>query len=261
MRFLRTNTAVRVTVGPFLDKTTGVDPETTLTVTNCKLTLMVDDANVPTLVLDTNPTASGGANDMVHVTGDDAGFYDLELAAANVNYVGRAMLALTDAANHCPVFHEFMILPAKIYDSLVLGTDNLEADVVQWLGTAAATPATNGYPAVTIKVGTGTGEINLSSGAVPIRGNVKKAAAFTKFSFLMTDSTNHNPATGKTVTATISKDGGSFGSLSSGDSVTEVANGIYEVDLDATDTNANNIILRATATGCDDTFERIITFV
>lgn len=135
MRFLRTNTAVRLTVGPFQDKGDGVTPETALTVTSCKLTLMVDDANVPTLVLDTAPTASGGANDMVHVTGDDAGFYDLELAAANVNYLGRAMLAITDAANHCPVFHEFMILPAMVYDSLVLGTDVLQADVTQAGGT------------------------------------------------------------------------------------------------------------------------------
>ena len=150
MRFLRTNTAIRLTVGPFLDKTDGVTPETTLTVTSCKLTLMVDNGNVPTLVLDTAPTASGGANDMVHVTGDDAGFYDLELAAGNVNYLGRAMLAITDAATHCPVFHEFMILPANVYDSLVLGTDTLQADVTQWLGTAAATPTTAGVPEVDI---------------------------------------------------------------------------------------------------------------
>jgi len=121
-----------------MDKTDGVTPETALTVTSCKLTLMVDDANVPTLVLDVAPTASGGANDMVHVTGDDAGFYDLELAAANVNYLGRAMLAITDAATHCPVFHEFMILPAKVYDSLVLGTDNLEVDDIQINGNAEA---------------------------------------------------------------------------------------------------------------------------
>src|SRR3990172_7948728 len=104
MRFLKTNTAVRVTIGPFLDKTDGITPEVALTATNEKLTFMVDTGGVPTLVLDVNTTASGGNNDMVHVTGDDAGFYDLELAAADVNYLGRAMLALTDAATHCPVF-------------------------------------------------------------------------------------------------------------------------------------------------------------
>jgi hypothetical protein len=138
MRFLRTNTAARVTVGPFFDKTDGVTPKTSLTVTACKLTFLCDVANVPTLILDTNPTASGGANDMVHVTGDDAGFYDLELAAADVNYLGRAMLALTDAATHCPVFHEFMILPAVVYDAMVLGTDLFDVSVTQLNGVAAS---------------------------------------------------------------------------------------------------------------------------
>lgn len=151
MRFLRTNTAIRLTVGPFFDKTDGITPETAITVTSCKLTFMVDDGNVPTLVLDTNPTASGGANDMVHVAGDDAGFYDLELAAANVNYLGRAMLAITDAATHCPVFHEFMILPAMVYDSMVLGTDVMDASVTQILGTAVSTPATAGILDVNVK--------------------------------------------------------------------------------------------------------------
>lgn len=136
MRFLRTNTATRVTVGPFLDKTDGITPETALTVTNCKLTLMIDASGVPTLTLDTNPTASGGSNDMIHVSGDDAGFYDLELTASNLNTLGRAVLALTDANNHCPVFHEFMILPAMIYDSMVLGTDRLDTNVTHINDTA-----------------------------------------------------------------------------------------------------------------------------
>lgn len=124
MRFLRNNTACRITVGPFVDATDGTSPEVSLTVTSEKLTLMVDTANVPTLVLDVAPTASGGANDMVHVTGDDAGFYDLELAAANVNYFGRAILAITNAA-HRPVVHEFMIIPGPIYDVLILGIGTL----------------------------------------------------------------------------------------------------------------------------------------
>lgn len=139
MRFLKQNTATRVTVGPFMDKTDGVTPETALTVTNCKLTLMVDDGGVPTLVLDAAATASAGNNDMVHVTNDDAGFYDLELTASQTNYVGRAMLSITDAANHCPVFHEFMILPANVYDSL-MGTDTLDVQVTG-IGNDAITAA------------------------------------------------------------------------------------------------------------------------
>lgn len=50
-----------------------------------------------------------------------------------------------------------------------LGTATQPVNVTQWNGTAVAAPATAGYPAVTQKVGTGTGEVNLSSGAVPIQ--------------------------------------------------------------------------------------------
>lgn len=42
------------------------------------------------------------------------------------------------------------------------GTVN--ANVTQWAGTNVATPDTNGYPKVTLKSGTGTGEVSLSSG-------------------------------------------------------------------------------------------------
>lgn len=164
MRFLRTNTATRITVGPFFDKTDGITPETGITVTSCKLTLTVDTAGVPTLVLDTAPTASGGSNDMVHITGDDAGFYDLELAAADVNYLGRALLAITDAAVHCPVFHEFMILPAMMYDSIVLGTDRLDTNVTHVADTSQT--ARDIGASVLLSSGTGTGQVKLSSGYV-----------------------------------------------------------------------------------------------
>lgn len=88
--------------------------------------------------------------------------------------------------------------------------------------------------------------------------NLKKNAALAKFAFMMTDSTNHAPATGKTVTVTRSIDGGAFaaGSLSA---VTEIGNGMYYVDFAAADLNGNVVILRATAAACDDTFERVIS--
>lgn len=47
------------------------------------------------------------------------------------------------------------------------GTAKLTVDVTKWNGTNVASPATAGYPAVTLKVGTGTGEVNLSSGKAP----------------------------------------------------------------------------------------------
>jgi hypothetical protein len=158
MRYLRTNTDTRITVGPFLDKTDGITPEVALTVTSEKLTFVVDTAGVPTLILDVAPTASGGANDMVHITNDDSGYYDLELAAANVNYLGRAMLSLNDVATHLPVFHEFMILPAVIYDAMILGTDLFDVSITQVNG-AAQTATLDTIKAETVEILTDTAVI------------------------------------------------------------------------------------------------------
>jgi hypothetical protein len=177
-RYLKQNTATRVTVGPFLDKTDGITPEVALTATNEKLTFVVDDGGVPTLVIDANATASGGNNDFVHITGDDAGYYDLELTAAQTNYVGRAVLSINYATDHLPVFHEFTILPANVYDSW-MGTDKLDVNVAEWLGTAAATPTTNGVPEVDVTYLNGsTTELLkfLASASTIVRGTVDNSA-------------------------------------------------------------------------------------
>lgn len=151
MRFLRTNTAVIVAVGPFFDKTDGVTLETALTITNERITLIAetDAGSAPTLVLDNIAGAtSGTANDLNYITGGDNGMMQMELAAADVNRLGRMFLTITDAANHVPVFHEFMVLPAMIYDAFVLGTDVLDSSVTQWLGTAVPAPTVAGIPTV-----------------------------------------------------------------------------------------------------------------
>lgn len=124
MQFLRQNTAVKVTVGPFYDKTDGVTIETALTITNERITLTADtdDDAAPTNILDNVTGAtSGTANDLNYISGNDAGLMSLELSAANTNRVGRCLLSITDAANHVPVFHEYFILPQVIYDWLTAG--------------------------------------------------------------------------------------------------------------------------------------------
>lgn len=101
--------------------------------------------------------------------------------------------------------------------------------------------------------------------AVDASGNVtttvatrlKTNQALNNYHFLMTDSTTHNPATGKTVTVTRAIDGGSFGAGTIG-SVTEVANGMYRVDLPAADLNGSVVTLRMTASGCDDLFVSLV---
>ena len=91
-----------------------------------------------------------------------------------------------------------------------------------------------------------------SANEVKAQARLKKnATGGLRVPFQMTDSTNHNPVAGKTVTATRSIDGGSFAGIAG--SVTEVANGWYYADLTAADINGNVVSLSFTASGSDET--------
>lgn len=59
-------------------------------------------------------------------------------------------------------------------NQLDVTSGRIKADTVYWNGSAVATPDTAGYPKVTHKTGTGTGEISLSSGAVTVGTNNDK---------------------------------------------------------------------------------------
>jgi hypothetical protein len=149
-----------------------------------------------------------------------------------------------------------------------ISTSQVVASVTGAVGsvTGAVGSVTGAVGSVTGAVGSVTGNVGGNvvgsvasvTAAVAITSNIKKNQALTKFQFAMTDSTNHNPATGKTVTCTRSIDGGAqaAGTLAN---VTEISNGTYTVDFGAGDLNGNVIVLRATAASCDDTFERVVT--
>jgi hypothetical protein len=94
MQLLPTNTALRVTVGPFLDFDDGVTPEIALTVTNTACTMKVskDDGSAVVRTAITL-SASLGNNDMIHIVDDTEGYYDLELTQAQLNFLGRMELS------------------------------------------------------------------------------------------------------------------------------------------------------------------------
>ena len=92
-----------------------------------------------------------------------------------------------------------------------------------------------------------------ATGAVKIQTVLKKNTARSHYHFLMTDSTNHNPATGLTVSATRVIDNGSFGAGTLG-SVTEIGSGLYRISFGAGDLNGDFVTVRFTATGADDLF-------
>lgn len=124
--------------------------------------------------------------------------------------------------------------------------------------TAAVQVDGSGY--VKVSSGTGTGQISISSGVVTatMSSNIKKNQALAGFTFTMVLSTDgRTPATGKTVTATRSLDGGAFGACAN--AVSEIGNGWYKIDLAAGDLNGNTVSLNFTATACDATTLEIVT--
>jgi hypothetical protein len=87
--------------------------------------------------------------------------------------------------------------------------------------------------------------------------SIKKNQALAGFEFPMTDDTDHDPATGLTVTVQRSIDGGAFAAATN--SAAEVSAGIYKLDLSAADLNGNVITLKFTAAGADTRFATIFT--
>lgn len=276
MRFLRQNTAVIITVGPFYDKTDGVTTKTALTISNERITLTADtdDNAAPTNILDNVTGAtSGTSNDLNYITGNDAGMMQLELSAANTNRVGRMYLSITDAANHCPVFHEFEVLPAMVYDSLIAGTDRFDANVTHVADTAqTAGDVTALINTLDDFVDTEVAAIKAKTDNLPsdpadasdvaaaftalttkVEGSgIKKNASLNNFVFIMTDATTGAGKTGlSSFTKEYSIDGGAFNPLTN--AVAEIANGAYKIDLTSGELNGNLIILRFAASGANDT--------
>lgn len=80
-----------------------------------------------------------------------------------------------------------------------------------------------------------------------------KNTALSAFMFVMYDSADHiTPKTGLTITAQRTLDGAALASCAN--SASEVGNGIYKINLAATDTNADSIMFRFTASNADPCF-------
>lgn len=125
MQFLKQSTSITLRVGPFLDDTDGVTAETALTISQADIRLSKAGA------------AFAQSNDAGGGTHDENGWYSLTLDATDTNTLGLLTVAVAESGA-LPVYHDYMILPANAYDSLVAGSDNLEVDAVAISGDSTA---------------------------------------------------------------------------------------------------------------------------
>lgn len=115
MRYLKQSTTATIQMGPFLDKTDGVTEETGLT---------------PAIEVSKGGAAFAARNSGTAVAHDTEGWYRVELDTTDTATLGTMICKAHDNANHLPVWHEFMVLPANVYDSM-FGSDKLQVDLTQ----------------------------------------------------------------------------------------------------------------------------------
>lgn len=144
----------------------------------------------------------------------------------------------------------------KVLATFSIENRNNAANVTQWNGSAVAMPATAGYPAVTIKSGTGTGEIDLSSGTVKLAATTHTGATIPT----VTDVTNlhASAATAANQTTILARLGAWTGS--GANTILGALRALFRSDSDAavpTDINADLGSGAGTADNATDSLQAI----
>jgi hypothetical protein len=110
--WLKQNTAVVVKLGPFVDSGDGVTAETSLTISQGDVRLSKNGGDI------------AQKHDDTALAHDELGLYDCELDATDTNTLGILRVDVQESGA-LPVWAEFIVLPANVYDSLVAGADEL----------------------------------------------------------------------------------------------------------------------------------------
>lgn len=123
MHFLKQSTAVTVKMGPFVDTADGFTAKTALTIQKADVRITKNGAAYAAASADQG-AANAGA---VH---DEAGEYGISLDATDTNTLGR-MKVRVSKTGAMPVWQEFMVVPANVYESLFAGTEFLEVTTLR----------------------------------------------------------------------------------------------------------------------------------
>lgn len=123
--WLKQSTAVDIALGPFLDETDGKTAESGLTISQADVRLKKNAGNW------------GQKNESTAASHEENGWYEVKLDDTDTNTLGILVVAVHESGA-LPVWREFMVMPANIYDSLVSGSasDYLDVSVVQLAGSA-----------------------------------------------------------------------------------------------------------------------------
>jgi hypothetical protein len=149
LKYLRKATAATVVVGPFLDKADGVTLKTALTTGSTLNGRIVSNG-------------TGAAFTPGTFAHDANAHYLCALAAGDVPAAGRLRLEFSDPATYLPVWEDFTVLEANVYDVL-FGT------------TAPSTYAGADTPGTTTLLTRIGGNLTINAGAVTVGTNNDKS--------------------------------------------------------------------------------------
>src|SRR5688572_9958380 len=110
---LKQATSVDLPIGPFLDETDGKTAETALTITQ------------PDVRVKKNGAAWAQKNAAQTLSHEENGWYEVTLDATDTDTLGQLMVAVHESGA-LPVWREFLVVPANVYDSLMSGSDKLQ---------------------------------------------------------------------------------------------------------------------------------------
>lgn len=113
MMFLKQSTAATIVLGPFVDETDGRAAELLLSITQADVRLSKNGA------------AFAQKNDATSASHMENGYYSVPLNATDTNTLGRLKVAVNESGA-LPVWADFTVLPANVYESIVTGTEFLE---------------------------------------------------------------------------------------------------------------------------------------
>lgn len=117
--WLKQSTAAEIKVGPFVDSVDGVTAETGLTITQSEVLLAKGAGDF---------AQKNESTSLVH---ESNGWYRCLLDTTDTNTTGPMVLQIAESGA-LPVWNEFLVLPANVYDALVTGSDLLDINAAEW---------------------------------------------------------------------------------------------------------------------------------
>jgi hypothetical protein len=143
---LRQSTQIVVRVGPFVDETDGVTPQTGITLGAADQAEALKAAGAATVDISAATWAA--------ITGAD-GWYNLTLTTSHTDTVGELLVVVQDASACLPVFMRFQVIEEALYDGIYAASAAvIPANVTQFGGSAGT--FSGGRPEVNTSHAAGT---------------------------------------------------------------------------------------------------------